>query len=143
MDVDQHWWKNFLVQWGPEHCSFGEALEHYKLGFDIVSITSLENSVPTQDLLPFVAAKRPTKEQRRAYRRPPLNTTCVMQVAPSPQGPLHIRSIAGGSQALDTFLEREPIPPPALPTSIGSPSRSTLIKRISSAQALNRAQLRA
>jgi len=32
------------------------------IGFDIVSITSLESTVPSQDLLPFVATKRPTRD---------------------------------------------------------------------------------
>ncbi len=98
--------EEFLVQWGPEHCTFGEALEQYKMGFDIVSITSLEVTVPTQDLLTFVATKRPTRAQRRAHQRPPLTTLCFVHIAPSPQGPLHIRSISRDPQALDTFLER-------------------------------------
>ena len=29
------WEEEFLVQWGPGHCTFGEALEQYYLGFDI------------------------------------------------------------------------------------------------------------
>ena len=137
------WVEEFLVQWGPEHCTFGEALEQYNLGFDIVSITSLEDTVPTQNLLPFVAAKRPTSVQRRDHRRPPLTTTCVVQFAPPPQGPLHLRSIAGGPQALDTFLERGPLPPSTLPTRVDISARSTPIKRSSSAQAPTRAKLRA
>jgi hypothetical protein len=101
------WMEEFMVQWGPEHCTFGEALEQYKLGFDIVSITSLEDTVPTKDLQSFVTDKHPTsRAQRRAHRRPPLTTNCILQFAPSPQGPLHIRSIAGGPHALDAFLER-------------------------------------
>jgi hypothetical protein len=76
--------EEFLVQWGQEHCTFGEALEQYNLGFDIVSITSLDDTVPTQSLLPFVAAKRPTSAQWRELRRPPLTTTCVVQFAPPP-----------------------------------------------------------
>jgi hypothetical protein len=47
------------VQWGPEHCTFGEALEQYHLGFDIESITSLDDSTKSQDLLPFVAKNGP------------------------------------------------------------------------------------
>jgi hypothetical protein len=69
------WVEQFMVQWAPEHCTFGESLEKYNLGFEIVSIASLENTVPTQDLLPFVADKRPTREHRRAHRRPPLTTS--------------------------------------------------------------------
>jgi hypothetical protein len=108
-----------------------------------VSITSLDDTVPTQNLLPLVAAERPTSAQRRDFRRPPLTTIRVVQFAPSPQGPLHIRSIEGGPQALDTFLEREPLPPPTLPLRVGTSSRSTPIKRSSSAQAPTRAKLRA
>ena len=29
------WVEEYLVQWGPEHCTLGEALEQYYLGFDI------------------------------------------------------------------------------------------------------------
>ncbi len=137
------WIEEFLVQWGPEHCTFGEALEQYNLGFDIESITSLEDAVSSQDLLPFVAAKRPTRTQRRDLRRQPLTTACVVQFAPSPQGPLHIRSIAGGPQALDIFLEMEPLPSPILPTKVATSERSTPIKWSSSAQAPTRAKLRA
>ena len=103
----------------------------------------LESTVPSQDLLPFVAIKRPTKELRRSLRRPPLSTNCVVQFAPSPQGPLHIRSIAGGPEALDAFLEREPSAQTTLPTSVGTSPRSTPIKRSSSAQAPTRAKIRA
>ncbi len=113
------------------------------LGFDIVSITSLEDTVPTQDLLTFVAAKRPNRAQRRAPRRPPLTTTCVVQFAPSPQGPLHTHSIEGGPQALDTFSGRKPLSPPALPTMVGTSARSTPTKRSSSVQAPTLAKLRA
>jgi hypothetical protein len=134
-------WRCSYSNGGPEHRTFGEALEQYKLGFDIISITSLEATVPIQDLLPFVAIKRPTRALRRAQRRPPLTTPCVVHFAPSPQGPLHIRSISGGPHALDTFLGREPLPPPALSTMVGTPSRSTPIKRSSSAQAPTRTKL--
>ena len=72
------WVEEFLVQWGPEHCTFGEALEQYYLGFDIESITSLETTVSSQDLLLFVATKRPTKIHRRSRRRIPLSTNCVV-----------------------------------------------------------------
>jgi len=137
------WVEDFFVQWGPEHCIFGEALEQYNLGFDIMSISSQENGVPTQDLLKFVTARRPTRTQRQDNRRPPLNTPCVVQFAPSPQGPLHIRSVAGGAQALDTFLERQPLPSPTLPTRVDTSARSTPIKRSSSARAPTRAKLRA
>ena len=135
--------EEFLVQWGPEHCMFGDALEQYYLGFDIESITSLESTVSFQDLLPFVATNRPTREQRRSFRRPPLSTNCIVQLAPSPQRPLHIRSIAGGTQALDSFLAREPSSPPASPASVGNPLHFTPIKRSSSAQAPTRTKLRA
>ena len=45
------WVEEYLVQWGPEHCTFGEALEQYYLGFDIESISSLDDSTLSQDLL--------------------------------------------------------------------------------------------
>ena len=38
------WVEEFLVQWGPEHCTFRETLEQYYLGFDIESITSLKST---------------------------------------------------------------------------------------------------
>jgi hypothetical protein len=128
------WVEEFLVQWGPEYCTFGDALEQYYLGFDIVSISSLENSTLSQDLLPFVATKRPTRAQRRSLRRSPLSTNCIVQVAPSPQVPLHIRSIAGGPQALDDFFTKEHLPLSTLLTPIETSSRPTLIRRSSSAQ---------
>jgi len=113
------------------------------MGFDIISITNLESTVPSQDLFPFVATKCPTREHRRSPRRPLISTSCIVKFAPSPQGPLHIHSIAGGPQALDDFLEREPLSPSALPTPVGTSSRHTPIKRSSSAQAPTRAKLRA
>jgi hypothetical protein len=54
------WVEEFLVQWGPEHYTFEEALEQYYLGFDIDSITSLKSTFSSRDLLSFVATKRPT-----------------------------------------------------------------------------------
>jgi hypothetical protein len=76
------------------------------MGFDIVSITSLESTGPSQNLLPSVATKRPTKEQRRSLIRPPLSTSCIVQFAPSPQRPLHIRSIAGVANRPSTISLR-------------------------------------
>ena len=35
------WVEEFLVKWGPETCTSGDALEQYNLGIDIVSIASL------------------------------------------------------------------------------------------------------
>ena len=102
------WVEEYLVQWGPEHCTFGEALEQYYLGFDVETISSLEDPIKSQDLLPFVAKKRLTPAQKRSLKCPPLSTNCVVQFAPSPQGPLHIRSIAGGAQTLEDFLTKEP-----------------------------------
>jgi len=89
----------------------------------------------------FVTAKRPTKAHRHDYRRPPQTTSCVVQFAHSPQGPLRIRCITGSPQALDAFLEREPTTPPTLPTRVDT--CSTQIKRSSSAQAPTRAKLQA
>jgi hypothetical protein len=101
------WVDEFLVRWEPEACTFGEALEQYRLGFDIVLITSKYDQVPSNSLQPFVTAKRLDRAQRRALRRPPLATLCTVQFAPYPQGPLHISSIAGGAQALAAFLAEE------------------------------------
>ncbi len=78
------WVEEYLVEWGPEYCTFGEALEQYYMGFDIESITSIDDSTLSQDVLPFVATKRPTRAQRRSLRRPPLSTNCIVQFAPSP-----------------------------------------------------------
>ena len=112
--------------------------------FDIVSIISLESTVPSKNLLPFVDTQRPTREQQqRFFKRPPLSTSCIVQLAPSPQGPLHMRSKAGGPQALEAFLEREPLSPSAVPTPVDTSSRSTPIKRSSSAQVPTRAKLSA
>ncbi len=72
------WVEEFLIQWGLEHCTFGEAFEQYYLGFDIESITSLESTVFSHDPLPFVTTKRPTREHRRSLRHPPLSTNCVV-----------------------------------------------------------------
>ena len=119
--------------------ALAEALEQYSLGFNIVSITSNDDRVPSTDLQPFVSKKRLTTQQRRKYRTPPLDTNCIVQFAPSPQGTAHIRSIKGGRLALDTFLPTEPQPLQAQPGSLPTSStRMTPIKRSSSAQARTR-----
>ncbi len=76
--------EEFLVQWGPEICTLDEAQEQYTLGFDIVSITSLDEEIPTHNLQPFVSVKRLTTQQRRKYKIPPLATRGLVQFAPSP-----------------------------------------------------------
>jgi len=108
------WVEKFLVRWEPETCTFGDTLDHYQLGFYIVSITSLEKTIFSHSLQPFVSAKRLDQAKRRALRRPPLTTRCIVQYAPSPHDPRHILSIAGRAQALDIFLAREALslPPP-------------------------------
>ena len=68
--------KEFLVRWEPEACTFGNALEQNRLGFDIVSITSLAENLPSQSLKSFVSAKRLDRGLRRAMRWPPLTTRC-------------------------------------------------------------------
>ena len=60
----------FLVRWEPEECTFGEALEQYRLGFDVVSITIRDDRVPSSSLQPFGTAKRLDRAQWRALRRP-------------------------------------------------------------------------
>jgi hypothetical protein len=61
-----------------------------------------------------------------------------MQFAPSPQGSLHIRSIADGAQSLDAFLVKEALSmtTPATPAEIEP--RSTRMNRSPSAQAPTR-----
>ena len=113
------------------------------MGFDIVSITSLDDGVPLQDLQPLVSVKRLITQQRRKYKVPPPTTRCLIQFAPPPQGTAHIRSIQSGSSALDTLLSTEPQPPPALPRSATYTARITPIKRSSSAQAPTRINIRA
>jgi hypothetical protein len=132
--------EEFLVQWGPEICTLVEAQEQYTLGFDITSITSLDEGIPTQDLQPFVSVKRLTTQQCRKYKTPPPATRCQIQFAPSTKGTAHIRSIQGGPEALDTFLALEPTPtpPPAPPRSATYTARATPIKRSSSTQAPTR-----
>ncbi len=105
------------------------------MGFDIKSISSLEDSTISQDLLPFVATKRPTRAQRRSLRRPPLSTSCIVHLAPPPQEPLRIRSIVGGPQALDDFLAKKPLPLATLTTPVETLPRPTPNTRNSSAQA--------
>jgi hypothetical protein len=101
---------------GTRNVHFGEALEQYRLGFDIVSITSLVDRVPSHTLQPFVTAKRLDRAQQRALRRPPLTTLCIVQFAPSPEGPLHVRSIADGARTLYAFLAKEALSVTALVT---------------------------
>ncbi len=74
-----------MVQWGPEICILDEAHEQYTMGFNIVSITNLDDGVPTEDLQPFVSVKRLTTQQRRKYKQPPPATRCLLQFAPSPK----------------------------------------------------------
>ncbi len=95
--------EEFLVRWGPQICTFGETLEQYRLGFNVSSIISMEENIPSHALAIFVSTKRLTRAQRRALQRPPLNTRCVVQYDPSSQGPCHNRSIKGGAHALDFF----------------------------------------
>ena len=59
------WIEESLVRWEPKTCTFGDALDQYRLGFDIVSITSLEENIPSHSLQPFVSAKRLDRVQRR------------------------------------------------------------------------------
>ena len=124
--------------------ALAEALEQYSLGFNIVSITSNDDRVPSTDLQPFVSKKRLTTQQRRKYRTPPLDTNCIVQFAPSPQGTAHIRSIKGDILALDTFLATEPQPPQAQPGSLPtSNTRITPIKWSLSAQSPTRTKISA
>ena len=87
--------------------------------------------------------KRLTTQQSRKYKQPQPTTRCLVQFAQSPQGTAHIRSISGGSSALDTFLSTEPQPLLALPRSATYNARVTPIKRSSLAQAPTRIKIRA
>jgi len=98
-----------------------------------MSIMSLEDNIPSHTLQPFVSPRPLDRAQRHALRRPPLSTRCNVQLAPSPQGPCHIRTIADGVQALDTFLSST-----APNTTSKFEPRSPPIKRRSSAQAPTR-----
>ncbi len=129
------WVKEFLVRWEPETSTFGEILEQYRLGFNISSITSREETVSSHLLAPFASTKRLARTQRRAIGRPPLSTRCVVIYDPSPHGPNHIRSITGGAQALYFFLANEAFSLPSIGTPAVTDARPTPIKRSSSAQA--------
>ena len=90
--------EEFIVQWGPEDCILEEAQQQQRQGFVITSITSLDGGVPTALLETATAAKRP-KGRPKTVDRPPPDTICRVQFAPSPQGPTHIRTIKGGEAA--------------------------------------------
>ena len=135
--------EEFWVRWEPRTCTFGEALEQCRLGFEVTSIRHLEVRVPSHALQRFVIAKRHNRNQRRALRRPPLSTPYIVQFVSSAQGLEHIRTIAGGAQALDAFLAAETQSPPTLDNLTSVKSRSALIKRCSSAQSLTRNKRRA
>jgi hypothetical protein len=98
----------------------------------------MEENIPSYFLAPFVSIKRLARVQRRALRRPPLTTRCVVQYDPFPQGPCHIRSIAGGAHALDLFLATEVLSLPLTDTSVNANPRPPPIKRSSSTQAQTR-----
>jgi hypothetical protein len=72
------WVDELLVRWKLEECTFGETLEQYRLGFDVVSITSRDARVPSNSLQPFLAAKRFDRAHRRALFRPPLTRLCTV-----------------------------------------------------------------
>jgi len=127
------WVDEFLIRWEPE--KFGEALENYRLGFDVVSITSKDAQVPSNSLQPFVVAKHFDRAHWRALHRPPLTTLCTVQLALSPQGPLHICSIKGGAQALDAFLVEEALASTAAAAPAKHEPRSPPIKWSLPAQA--------
>ena len=132
------WVEELLVRWEPETCTFGDALDQYRLGFDIWSIASLEENIPSHSLQHYVSAKRLDQAQRCVLRRPHLTTRCTIPFAPSPQGPYHIRFIAGGAQALDAFLATDALSSKALDTPSKVEPSSPPIKRSSSAQAPTR-----
>jgi hypothetical protein len=127
------WVEEFLVRCEPETCTFGEALKQYRLGFDITSISRRSHSLES-----FVATKRPNRTQWRSLRRSPLTTPCIGHFAPFPQGTAHIRIIAGGIRAIDTFLAAKTLPMTTPYILNVVESRLPPIKWSSSAQALTR-----
>ena len=129
------WVEVILVRWEPEMCTFGDELDRYRLDFDIMSITSLEENIPSHSQHPLVSVKRLDWVHRRVLRRSPLTTRCTVHFAPSPQDSYHIRSIVGGAQALDAFLAAEALSSKALDTPFKFEPRSPHLKRSSSAQA--------
>ena len=46
--------EEFLVRREPQTSTFGDALEQCRLGFEVVSVTSLEENMPSDSLQPFV-----------------------------------------------------------------------------------------
>ena len=44
------WVEEFVVQRGPETCTLEEELEQYRLGIDILSITNMDDKIPSQEL---------------------------------------------------------------------------------------------
>ncbi len=135
--------EEFLVQREPGNCTLEEEVEQCRLGFDITSITCLDEAAPSPDLQSFVTEKRRTREHRRRHKRPPLITNCMVRFAPSPQGLTRIRSIKSGTLALETFLANEPQPPSALHALANTSARSTPIKWSLSAQAPIRVKMHA
>ena len=105
--------EEFLVQWDPEECTLQEAQIQQAQGFVITKITSLDEGIPTPLLEAATATKRP-RGRPRAADRPPPDTKCRVQFAPSPQGTTHIRTIRGGHEALETFLLKEKTQPELL-----------------------------
>jgi len=55
--------EELLVRWELETCTFGDVLEQYRLGFDILSITSTEENIPSHSLQPFISIKRLARAQ--------------------------------------------------------------------------------
>jgi hypothetical protein len=131
------------VQWEQETCTLRKALKQHRVGFDLTSITSLDDEIPSHTLQPFVTAKLSSKEQRRAFKNPPLTTNYIVHLAVSQQGPVHIRSFAAGTQALNSFFAAELQPPSVSYRPGGITSCFPANKPSSLAQASNRTTRRA
>jgi len=113
--------EKFLFQWAPEECNQQEAQQQQNQGFEITSIVSLDKRIATPALQAATALKRPKGRSREADRISP-TTKCLVQYAPSPQGPTHIDTIKGGAASLATFLASITL---AAPTALPTQSRIT------------------
>ena len=82
------------------------------MGLVIISITNLEDEVPTPAVQTAIGLNRPNKGHRMFAGRLPITTNCMVQLPPSPLGPVLIRVIKGGAGAMNALLAAVLLPPP-------------------------------